>query len=100
MVDELFRDLRNRATDFRSLNARVKFVLGGPGDVILVDARTSPVSVERADGDVDCAIRLTPENLKKLMNGKMDPILAFTLGKLKVDGSKGLAMKLAALLEG
>ncbi len=99
MVDELFQTLSGRAAHFRSLNARVKFVLGGPGDTILVDARSTPVTVERTDGDADCAIRLTPENLKRLMNGKMDPVLAFTLGKLKVDGSKGLAMKLASLLE-
>jgi len=33
------------------------------------------------------------------MAGALNPMLAYTLGKLKVDGSMGVAMKVAALLE-
>ena len=35
----------------------------------------------------------------KLIAGRLSPMLAFTLGKLKVEGSKGVAMKLASLLD-
>ena len=35
----------------------------------------------------------------RLLDGQLDPTWAFTTGKLKVEGSMGLAMKLAGLLE-
>ena len=44
-------------------------------------------------------LRLTGENLARLMAGKLSPMLAFSTGKLRVDGSKGVALKLASLLD-
>ena len=99
MVDELVRGLQSRSTDLRSLNARVRFLLGAPADTILVDARATPVTVSRTDGEAECTLRLSPENLAKLMDGRLNPMLAYTMGKLKVEGSTGIAMKLAALLD-
>jgi putative sterol carrier protein len=46
-----------------------------------------------------CTIRVSAENMEKLMAGALNPMLAYTLGKLKIDGSMGVAMKVAALLE-
>ncbi|BAI71913.1 hypothetical protein AZL_012750 [Azospirillum sp. B510] len=99
MVDDILEELRNRSGDLRSLNASVRFLLGQEGEVIRVDGRASPISITREDGDSDCTIRISPENLQKLINGKLNPMLAFTMGKLKVEGSMGVAMKLAQLLD-
>lgn len=103
MVDDLVSTIQSRSGDLRGLGAKVRFALGGPSDMILVDARATPVTVTRADastgGDADCTIRMTPENLNKLINGQLNPMLAFTMGKLKVEGSMGVALKLASLLE-
>ena len=99
MVDELVRDIQARSAQLRGLNARVRFVLGGAGDVILVDATTANVSVARADGEADCTLRITAENLGKLINGKLNPVLAYTMGKLKVEGSTAVAMKLSSMLD-
>jgi putative sterol carrier protein len=38
-------------------------------------------------------------DLEKLTAGELNPMLAYTLGRLKVEGSMGIAMKVAALLE-
>lgn len=100
MVDELVRDIQARSAQLRGLNARVRFVLGTSGDVILLDARSTNVSVARADGEADCTLRITAENLGKLINGKLNPVMAYTLGKLKVEGSTAVAMKLSAMLDG
>ena len=80
------------------LGAVVKFDLGGDGSAIL-DARTAP-AVLTADTDVppDCTIKITPDNLLKLLDGKLDPMLGYTLGKIKVAGSLGVAMKLIGAL--
>lgn len=99
MVDDILQELRNRSGDLRSLNASVRFLLGKEGEVIRVDGRANPISISREDAEADCTIRISPENLQKLINGKLNPMLAFTMGKLKVEGSMGVAMKLAQLLD-
>ena len=38
-------------------------------------------------------------NFDKMLDGVLNPTLAFATGKLKVQGSMGSALKLAALLE-
>lgn len=99
MVDDILRDLQARSTAFRGLNAAVRFALEN-GAIVRVDARNpAAVAVGREDGEVDCTIRISADNLRKLMDGRLNPMLAFTLGKLKVDGSMGVAMKLAQLLD-
>ena len=39
------------------------------------------------------------DNAAKLLDGTLNPMLAYSMGKLKIDGSMGLAMKVAALLD-
>ncbi len=99
MVEDILREMRARSTTLRSLNASVRFVLGKDGQVIRVDARANPISITQDDEEADCTIRISPDNLVKLMNGRLNPMLAFTMGKLKVEGSMGIAMKLAQLLD-
>ncbi|HYD31954.1 MAG TPA: SCP2 sterol-binding domain-containing protein [Azospirillaceae bacterium] len=98
-IAEIEQTMRARAPQFRPLNARVRFVFDREGSLLL-DATRTPVSLSHEDGEVACTIRISLENMGKLLTGKLDPMLAFTLGKLKVDGSKGIAMKLGGLLDG
>ncbi|MGN0390551.1 MAG: SCP2 sterol-binding domain-containing protein, partial [Wujia sp.] len=44
------------------------------------------------------AFNCTADTLFKIINGKLDPVLAFTLGKLKVDGSIEKALKIKELI--
>lgn len=97
MLDDIVKEMRSRQAALRTVNARVRFLLGQ--DVFVLDARRHPVTIDRADGEADCTIRISPDNLKKLIDGTLNPMLAFTMGKLKVEGSKGVAMKLAQVLE-
>lgn len=45
--------------------------------------------------DRDVLVTSTADNIVKIMNGKLDPVLAFTLQKIKVDGdlTKALVLK-------
>jgi putative sterol carrier protein len=43
-------------------------------------------------------LKISQANLQKLITGKLDPMLAFTMGKLKVKGSMGIAAKLSSML--
>ncbi len=90
--------LQARLADFAGLNARVRFDMGADG-AIAIDATDGSPRLADAEMEADCTIRVSAENLAKLMAGALNPMLAYTLGKLKIDGSMGVAMKIAALLE-
>ncbi len=44
--------------------------------------------------DRDVLITSSADNIIKIMNGKLDPVLAFTLQKIKVEGDLGKALVL------
>ena len=49
--------------------------------------------------DRDAVFICTAETLFKLAEGKTDPVLAFTLGKLRVEGNIDKALKLKDLID-
>ncbi|MDE6775931.1 MAG: SCP2 sterol-binding domain-containing protein [Ruminococcus sp.] len=49
--------------------------------------------------DRDCEITMKMEHLIKLLDGKLDAVAAFTLGKLKIAGDLGKALEFAELIK-
>lgn len=96
--ESITQDLQNRLSDFAGLNACVRFDMGADG-TIAVDAKNGAPCIADDSMEADCTIRVSVENMEKLMAGTLNPMLAYTLGKLKIDGSMGIAMKVAARLE-
>lgn len=97
-LDSLTRQIEARLGDFAGFGYRVAFDLGDDG-VIAVDGTQTPPALSHEIGDAACTIRLSADNLDKLIAGALNPMMAYTLGKLKIDGSMGVAMKVASLLE-
>jgi putative sterol carrier protein len=91
--------IRAQLPQLATLGYRVKFALNDTG-VIFVDATRTPPALSNDDGEADCTIRLSEDRLAQLIDGRLSPTLAYTLGQIKVEGSLGVAMKLASLLEG
>lgn len=98
-IEDFIAALRGRAAELRALGYRVRFALSDTGESILLDATGGRVVVSQDDGDADATLALSSADLAKLMAGKLSPMLAFSLGRLKVEGSKGVAMKLASLFD-
>ncbi|QQG36488.1 MAG: SCP2 sterol-binding domain-containing protein [Micavibrio aeruginosavorus] len=94
-VTEKIRSKMARAT---GLSARVKFNFGDEGR-LLVDSTQSPAVLSHDDADADVTFECTIDTFEAILEGRQDPSLAFMMGKLKVRGSMGLAMKLNAILE-
>ncbi len=70
-----------------------------PG-VFYVEVKDHKVSVEPYDyHDRNCAITMKSDDFNKLISGKLDPIAAFTIGKLKVDGDVGKALEFSKLIK-
>ncbi len=97
-VEKIAQALESNLAVFAGLGAKVAFDLGDDG-ALAIDATESPPVMSGEPDDADCTIRISTENLAKLIDGELNPMMAYTLGKLKIEGSMGVAMKVAALLE-
>ena len=97
-LEDIARKLESNLATFAGLGYKVAFDLGEDGALAIDGTGSQPAMTDAAD-DADCTIRISAENLAKLMDGELNPMMAYTLGKLKIDGSMGVAMKVAALLE-
>ncbi|MEE8535667.1 MAG: SCP2 sterol-binding domain-containing protein [Kiloniellales bacterium] len=97
-LESIAQRLETRLSDFNGLAARIVFDLGEDG-AISIDGTASPPVLSQEDVEADCRFRVSTEDLGKLIDGSLNPMLAYTMGKLKIDGSMGIAMKVAALLE-
>lgn len=95
---DLDDNLEKSLPKLAGLGAVVCFDLGADGQWT-VDARTRQPRLSQ-DGDLDpaCTVKISADNLIKLMEGRMDPMLGYTLGKIKILGSMGVAMKLVSAL--
>jgi putative sterol carrier protein len=100
-LDSLLGAFRQHAPALRQLGYRVRFDLTDTGESLLLDATGGRAEIEPSDdeAEADTVLRLSSDDLAKLAAGKLSPMLAFSTGRLRVDGSKGVAMKLASLLD-
>ena len=73
----------------------------GEGEgVFYVEAKDGRINVEPYEyNDKSCAVTMKGEDFIKLLDGKLDAVLAFTTGKLKVDGDVGKALEFSKLLK-
>jgi len=100
-AETLMAAMRDKAPALRRLGYRLRFDLTDTGESVLLDATGPEPEIAAADESTaaDTILRLTGENLGKLMAGRLSPMLAFSTGRLRVEGSKGVALKLAGLLD-
>ncbi len=55
--------------------------------------------VAMEDRPTDCTIKISLENLKKLLKGQLNPMTGVMMGKMKVSGNPAAAMELAKFLK-
>ena len=78
----------------KEFDGSLKFDCGEDGVIVLADNAATT-----QDQDTDCTIRITQDNLAKLLTGKLNPMSGVMTGKLKISGNMGVAMKLGELLK-
>ncbi|MBK8437988.1 MAG: SCP2 sterol-binding domain-containing protein [Rhodobacter sp.] len=91
VIDTAVEQLSAKLAD--GFDGVAKFVIEGEG-AIMLDAG----GARAGDEEADVTMTATTEVFKAILDGEMNPTMAFMSGKLKIDGSMGLAMKLAAVL--
>lgn len=65
--------------------------------IIHLDDTVSPTVVSNENRNAACTIKMSLDNFEKLLAGSLNPMMAFMGGKMKIEGDKGVAMKLASL---
>lgn len=70
-----------------------KFVITGEGAIML-----DPDGVRAGDEEADVTLTADADVFKAILDGDINPTMAFMQGKLAVDGNMGLAMKLGSVL--
>tara|TARA_Y100001001_G_C7952729_1_gene289613 strand:+ start:77 stop:382 length:306 start_codon:yes stop_codon:yes gene_type:complete len=100
MIEQSQLDTLKQKLQFGGITGKtIKFVID-EDQFIFVDTTESPMTIEEGrDDDADVTLKASKDTFVGILNGTQDPNMAFMTGKLKVQGSMGFAMKLAAVLE-
>lgn len=98
-LEEITDGIRDRIGEDSGLGATLKFDFGDEG-IVFVDGTTVPNTVSNEDGDADCTMKISKDDFESMVNGELDGTTAFMMGKLKIEGSMGVAMKLQSVLRG
>jgi putative sterol carrier protein len=81
------------STKITSFDGVAKFVIPGEG-AVMIDAG----GVRAGDDPADVTMTAETDVFRAILDGSMNPTMAFMSGKLTIDGSMGLAMKLGSAL--
>ncbi|MBU1821664.1 MAG: SCP2 sterol-binding domain-containing protein [Bacteroidetes bacterium] len=81
-----------------SMAAKVKFATDE--GVVFIDTTQVPNVVNNEDREADCTLEISSQNALKMLDGDLNPMTAFMMGKLKVKGDMGVAMKVAQTFGG
>lgn len=89
--------VRSKVGADAGLNSTIKFAFK-EGGALFIDGKSQPNTVNNDESAAaDCTVKVSLEDFGKLMERKLDPTTAFMMGKIKIEGDMGVAMKLGRL---
>lgn len=97
-LSSLTERIKTLVGDDSGLDATFKFITDE--GVISVDTKQVPNIVTNEDLDTECAMEISTKNALGLLSGDLNPMMAYMMGKLKIKGDMGVAMKIAQAFGG
>lgn len=102
--EEIVDKVRDRLKDVKKdkltgfLAIQVNITGEGEG-IFYVEVKDGKLNVEPYEyNDRQAKVIMSSTNFMKLLDGKLDPVLAFTTGKLKIEGSTEKVIEFSKLL--
>ena len=102
--DEIMEKVQQTASEldckdvaFMAIQVKLTGANGGVFYVEIKDGKATAAPYEY--NDHSCIIIMEPINFVKLLDGKLDPILAYTSGKLKVEGDLAKALQFSKYMK-
>ncbi len=95
-LENILGPIQKKAASVDPIGNTLKFNVGD--GILYIDGTGDANQVSTEDKEADCTVKISPEDLQGLMNGSLNPMMAFMSGKIKIDGDMGVAMKLQSLL--
>lgn len=101
---ELIEKLRNQFAskdvstypNFLAIQINIK---GANEGVFYIEIKDGALSIEPYEyHDRNAAVTISMDNFLKILNKKLDPVVAFTLGKLKINGDVSKVLELTKLI--
>lgn len=90
VVDGAVESLAKKVPSF---DGSAKFVITDEGSLIVDQS-----GVRAGDGEAEVTLTANRDTFEGMLDGSVSPTMAYMTGKLKIDGSLPVAMKLGALL--
>jgi putative sterol carrier protein len=89
--------MQNRIKVKAPLPKVIKFDFAADG-VVIIDGTATPPVVGNTDAKADFTVKTNVELFKKIIEKTQNPMTAFALGKIKVEGDMALGAKLGEIL--
>jgi len=93
MIKDILPRLQ-KALEAKPFEGSLKFDCDDAGVIVMADGTATDI-----DAETDCTLKMSEDNLMKLLAGKLNPLTALAMGKIKISGNPAVAMKLADLLK-
>lgn len=100
-LEQLAKKMNEDSFGIQGVNTAYQFDLSGDEEgTYQVIIRDETVAVyEEVKEEPNCTLKLSDQNLLKLIAGNLNPTVAYMSGKLKIKGELGLALKLQSILK-
>ncbi len=103
--EEIFKTIKDKfsGADVSGITEHLAFqfnITGEGSGAFYAEVKDGQLFVEPYEYyDRDALFTCSAETLLKIVNRKLDPVFAFTIGKLKVDGSIEKALKIKEFIQ-
>lgn len=94
-IESILSNIQEKAAESAPLGSTLKFDFGDKQ--LYLDGTGDVNKVSMDNKEAACTVSVSEENFQALIKGDLNPMSALMMGKIKIKGDVGVAMKLQSL---